>query len=251
MFGNSDPYSQNSSRGCWGDSQIISFLLVLLAVVGDGPGPLLYAGERDKTPSNQTTTITIYRAAGVWNQYEHNEVDADKEMKNTLIGVTGDVERVGKDIRNEPYVTLSNGKEFSVFSVQCFFPRSDEGALSGLRRGDTVTIMGTCRGKFGNVLLKDCYIYDEKAEQKKEAQRKVEEKNRRSKQRAEEVEKAKWRSWTSADGKNTIHAQLVKTLGNTVYLKKDDGKIIEIQKDVLCDGDKKWIDTQGWNRKPK
>ena len=70
--------------------------------------------------------------------------------------VTGTVESIGKDILDSPYVVLKSGAEYSIGGVQCVFDDNAPG-LSGLTKGQTVTLTGLCKGKsIGSVLLKDC-----------------------------------------------------------------------------------------------
>jgi len=85
--------------------------------------------------------------------YEGNEVAADRRYKGQSLVVSGVVDNVGKDIINTMYVAL---KGEGVWGVQCMFDDSHENQLAGLSKGDRVTLTGTCQGKMGNVILRDC-----------------------------------------------------------------------------------------------
>jgi hypothetical protein len=104
---------------------------------------------------NQASAIRV-TAPVLISEYEANEIAADQRYKGKTVVVTGKVDHVGKDIMDSMYVTLRGDKEFGIVRVQCFFDDSWATRLSYLREGDTVTVNGTCDGKFGNVLLKDC-----------------------------------------------------------------------------------------------
>ncbi len=65
------------------------------------------------------------------------------------------------------------------------------------------------------------------------------------------IEKAKWHTWTAADGVHTIDAQFVKMVGGMVSLKKRDGRIIEVSKEKLSEDDIDWIAHRRWLDQPK
>jgi hypothetical protein len=175
-------------------------------------------------------------------------------MKNKWFAVKGKVQKVGKDIINTPYVVLDNGKEFTIFSVQCMFTTADEGMLARLSPGQTIVIAGKCEGKMGNVLMRQCWLYDEGAKEreraeerhKKAEERRQEEAKQQAKRQAA-IEEAKWHTWTSADGKHTVEAKFIKAGGGIVHLEKRDGTIIKIQQDKLSDDDLKWMKKKSWN----
>jgi hypothetical protein len=89
--------------------------------------------------------------------YDQNEVAADRSYKGKTIVVEGSVDRVGKDILDTMYVSLS-GPENSFRSVQCLFEDEHEAQLSNLHPGQRVQVVGRCDGLMMNVLVKDCQI---------------------------------------------------------------------------------------------
>jgi hypothetical protein len=93
--------------------------------------------------------------------YDANEVAADRRFKGELVAVRGRIRNVGRDLLNTPYVSLTTGEKLSFRGVQCFFAEADADNLVHLRKGETVTILGTCDGLMGNVLLKDCAVVAE------------------------------------------------------------------------------------------
>ena len=90
--------------------------------------------------------------------YKDNEIAADGRFKNRTIAVTGPVDRIGKDILDNPFVTLSAEPVDSFRSVQASFPRDAEGQLAGLQKGQTITVVCRGRGLMMNVQLDQCAI---------------------------------------------------------------------------------------------
>ena len=72
--------------------------------------------------------------------------------------MTGTVETIGKDIVDSMYVTLTGNGEMSFPSIQCMFADEHKSELASLRKGQHVRVVGMCRGKFGNILLRECSI---------------------------------------------------------------------------------------------
>lgn len=89
-------------------------------------------------------------------QYTENEIAADLAFKDKDIFVSGTIDTIGKDILGTPYVLIDKK---GIFGVQCMFQSTDIGQLASLQKGKLVHIIGTCRGKMGNVLLKNCSIF--------------------------------------------------------------------------------------------
>lgn len=89
-------------------------------------------------------------------EYKANEIAADQIYKGKAIQVTGRVDHIGKDIVDSMYITLKSADKLGFVTAQCFFDDDWAVRLSHLREGDSVTVRGTCDGKFGNVLIKNC-----------------------------------------------------------------------------------------------
>jgi putative nucleic acid binding protein len=107
--------------------------------------------------SNQQAAI-ITTAPDLINDYKANEIAADQRYKGRVVQVSGAVDSIGKDIMDSMYLTLSSGEEFGLTSVQCFFNDSAGASLARLQKGERVTVICVCDGKFGNVILKDCAL---------------------------------------------------------------------------------------------
>jgi hypothetical protein len=95
----------------------------------------------------------------MFDTYMENEVAGDQQYKGRRLQIVGKVTRIGRDLANNAYVTLDNGRgKPGLFSVQCVFEAADEKPLGTLAPGKWVTIIGTGAGKFGNVLVKQCQL---------------------------------------------------------------------------------------------
>ena len=100
----------------------------------------------------------VVSASTLFDDYDSNEVKADKKYEDKLLEVTGKVDDIGVSL-GQTYVCLSTGDPYSLFSIQCFF--DDQGEIdkvSELNKGDEITLHGTCTGMSMNVALDGCKL---------------------------------------------------------------------------------------------
>jgi len=91
--------------------------------------------------------------------YEANAVNADVLYKDQELRFTGTISDIGKDFSDKVYINFQGSEDFSVTTVQCYFSDSAEiEKVSSLSKGDTITVVGICGGKFANVFFNDCII---------------------------------------------------------------------------------------------
>lgn len=109
--------------------------------------------EQEIQSGGQVISVT---ATKLHADYDANAVAADERYKDKVLEVTGKVTGIGKDIMDTPYVTLDSGNQF--MSVQCMFADEHKSELSGLSKGQTVTIVGKCDGQLMGVLLRGCRL---------------------------------------------------------------------------------------------
>lgn len=109
------------------------------------------------TKPKEKETIKI-SASDLLVAYDENGVKADEDYKGKLLEVTGIIRNIDKDFLDETYVTLDTGADFELISVQCYFKGDSAKKLSELKKGEEVTIIGTCDGSVVNVILEKCYI---------------------------------------------------------------------------------------------
>ncbi|MDR0519512.1 MAG: OB-fold putative lipoprotein [Clostridiales Family XIII bacterium] len=140
-------------------------IVIIIAAVNSGGDNK----DANNAPSNQTeqsaddstapeeSAIQI-SAKDLMDAYDENEVAADEKYKGKVLQVKGVVNSVATDIMDELYVTLDNGAELEIISVQCYFNEDKKDAIAKLKKGDEITIEGTCTGYLINVLLEDCDV---------------------------------------------------------------------------------------------
>jgi len=107
------------------------------------------------TAEARTTAIEV-SPSQLFADYKANEVNADNLYKGKLLKVTGTIKSIGKDIRDEPYITFDSGD--IITSVQVYFMKSEQNKLADLSSGQKLTIIGTCGGKLMNVFIRNSSI---------------------------------------------------------------------------------------------
>jgi hypothetical protein len=129
---------------------VVGFIgLVIIGIMspeqGEGGRP---AGQQDKA------TITV-SAADLMEEFKENEVAANSTYKGKTIIVEGVIAKIGES-GGKPYIELVT--EFR--GVGCELSRKDADSVSSLRKGQSVTIKGTCTGKavLFAVWLNNCSI---------------------------------------------------------------------------------------------
>jgi len=105
-------------------------------------------------PAEQVVTVSPEQIA---KDYKANEVAADNKYKGKLVQVSGEVDKIGKDITDTMYVVIK-GDSSNFTDVQCFFNKDKADQLAQLQKGQSLTIKGKCNGLMMNVLIKDCEI---------------------------------------------------------------------------------------------
>lgn len=112
--------------------------------------------EKAQKVARATTQVRV-GAPQLATEYAANEVAADGKYKGKIIEVTGIVDSVGKDVLDNPYVSLSGGRG-NFMGVQCYFAKHDLGSLSKLAKGQRVTLKCRGAGKTVSPSLKSCSI---------------------------------------------------------------------------------------------
>lgn len=107
-----------------------------------------------------TTRALETTATELISAYSENEVAANNMYEDKYLYITGTIDSIGTDITDTMYVTLTNGDEWSIDRVQCFFNDEYTNEVAALRKGDTVEIYGTCDGYMMNVMIEDCVLWE-------------------------------------------------------------------------------------------
>ena len=93
------------------------------------------------------------------NAYKENEVKADKMYKGKIVEVNGIVDAIDSDIDDKAVVRLSDGDEFSIYTVSCYIDDENQDKACELEKGQNVTIVGKADGEcIGFPYIKDCKI---------------------------------------------------------------------------------------------
>lgn len=153
---------------CIGGLIVIIAIVVIVAAIGSGgdkekkqktssANSAAEATEESQKEDQPQEEILEIDPDTLLTDYEANEVRGDELYDEKLMRITGNVGSIGKDIMEDVFITFATAEEYSITSVQCYF--SDDTQIQKvmeLAEGDTITIVGRCDGKFGNVLLRDC-----------------------------------------------------------------------------------------------
>lgn len=93
----------------------------------------------------------------LYKDYEDNAISADKKYKDKKLILTGKIANIDRDISKSPYITF-NIDSYGAKSIKMSF--NDDNAVASLKKGQTVTIAGTCGGTFAStiVVLNNCYV---------------------------------------------------------------------------------------------
>ena len=93
------------------------------------------------------------------NAYKENEVKADKMYKGKIVEVNGIVDGIDSDIDDKAVVRLSDGDEFSFYTVSCRIDDDNQDRACELKKGQNVTIVGVADGEIvGEPYIENCKI---------------------------------------------------------------------------------------------
>lgn len=133
-------------------------LFIILGAIGSDPDVQVASEQREQTKNEAQVAEMKVTAVELSQAYDNNKVAADTKYKDKVVEVSGIVDSIGKDILDDPYVTLK-GRSTSLFGVQCMFSRASEGELANLSKGQSITLKGRVDGELiGNVLVRGCTI---------------------------------------------------------------------------------------------
>jgi hypothetical protein len=102
------------------------------------------------TPTTPAITITQLKQA-----YDTNQITADNQFKGQVMVVSGGVVRNISRVLGRPYVSISTGANFELWSLQCSV-RNEEDVLH-IANGQRIILRGVNEGmSLGTVRFKDC-----------------------------------------------------------------------------------------------
>ncbi|HYN85435.1 MAG TPA: hypothetical protein VER32_09290 [Pyrinomonadaceae bacterium] len=113
------------------------------------------ATDEEADPPEPPVVVT---AAQLISAYAADELSADEVYRGRLLAVSGHVVSLGRDLNEAAFVTLDPPETVSGVGVQCHFDRARAGSVARLKKGQLVTLVGRCDGKFGSVVLRGCAV---------------------------------------------------------------------------------------------
>lgn len=129
----------------------LAFSVFVIAALACG------GGTNPSQRAANTPPDAIVTAEELLDAYKANEVAADERFKGKVLEVSGQIDTIGKDILDTPYVTLSAGAD-TFGSIQAMFSKDDLSRLSSLTKGRPITVRCRVKGKMMNILLDECGI---------------------------------------------------------------------------------------------
>jgi hypothetical protein len=113
------------------------------------------AGEEDAEPTEPPLVVT---AAQLLSAYSADELSADEQYRGRVLAVSGHIAGLGRDINDAAFVMLDPDEQAAGVAVQCLFTGARARSVTRLKKGQRVTLVGRCDGKFGNVMLRECAL---------------------------------------------------------------------------------------------
>lgn len=100
---------------------------------------------------------TAIPASQLWKDFDANEVAAEDKYKGKVIAVKGIISSITTSPMGYPQVTFS-GDKYGLKNVVCEFSKDDKGQIAKLKKGEKITLSGTCQG----MVIKSVYIRNAK-----------------------------------------------------------------------------------------
>lgn len=110
-----------------------------------------------KTPLKTHNEILNITSKKLIEDYNNNELAADKIYKGTTYNITGKIIDIS-DILGQITVTLSDDSEFCLLGVSCIFKEKEKDNLIKINKGDVITVQGTIEGQGFSINVKNCRL---------------------------------------------------------------------------------------------
>ena len=131
-------------------------LIIIIAAASGGSSSGSDSTNGDGAQGTVKEEAIVVTAAELYAAYKTNEVAADTTYKGKLLEISGTIDTIGKDILDDPYVSLKTGEVFG--SVQCMLSDEAISQAGSLTPGTRITLQGRGNGYLLNALVKDCDI---------------------------------------------------------------------------------------------
>ena len=131
--------------------------LCLMSFVGSmSEGGSQQTAANGEVTANADSSVASISAARLYAAYEANEVAADSKYKGKELKVSGVVDKIGKSVWGTTFVALKSGDRFGVFNVNCYFDDKHKARAAEVRKGQYISVRGTCNGKTVGIEVNDC-----------------------------------------------------------------------------------------------
>ena len=101
--------------------------------------------------SAATETAVVLTAVQLAGEYEKDEAASNKKYLGNAVQVNGTVSEVSVNQQNKPVILLT-GSDMS--GVQCTLQEN----VTGIKKGDSISIKGFCTGYLTDVIIDRCII---------------------------------------------------------------------------------------------
>jgi hypothetical protein len=137
---------------------LITFLIIIAIVALILIGGYLYIRYMpDKSITKQTVDFSL-TASNLAEEYENNPEASDRKYIDRVIEVKGTINEISTDQNNSVvFILKENG---SSAGVLCTLNEKSIKKVKRYKKGDTITLKGTCSGMLFEVVLNKCIIVD-------------------------------------------------------------------------------------------
>lgn len=109
------------------------------------------AAEHEASPAFRTSAVSLSTA------YFDDPVAADRQYRDHLVQVTGDVARVEQDMAGQLAIILQGGQSL-LSGVECQVAQAQLDEVKALRSGQRILVRGYAAGKTTHVRLSGCTL---------------------------------------------------------------------------------------------
>ena len=112
-----------------------------------------------KLPSSNSSKDSVMKVDCnvLYKDYKDNPIKADSKYRDKELQLTGTIGSIDRDIGQSPYIVFDLD-EYGTESIKMSF--DDDKIVASLKKGQKITVRGTCGGTFTNTLivLNNCSI---------------------------------------------------------------------------------------------
>jgi hypothetical protein len=140
---------------------IVLICILATAFPDDNSSSAVAAGTNvaSKLPSSNSSKDSVMKVDCnvLYKDYKDNPIKADSKYRDKELQLTGTIGSIDRDIGQSPYIVFDLD-EYGTESIKMSF--DDDKIVASLKKGQKITVRGTCGGTFTNTLivLNNCSI---------------------------------------------------------------------------------------------